>query len=263
MHKSEAISIPLTTVAAIGEIGPVDRDIDGKTSTGGIRGPFVIEDTKPNSAPTYPVLWAHDAQRERTMSFEGDSEALPRKGATQEEQETIDKKIASVWATASHCHCNRDFRFNSQSTGMQFTPRRTIGGRAWVSIRLSSVKQEKILVLWGNTSLGLLLHWWHANKQQPGRGTVSKSPLQSLPILDVTALDPKQSAEAVKLFDAMCGLDLLPLHQIDQDPIRRDLDEKFARDVLGLPQSITDPGGSLELLRMKIALEPSIRGQKV
>ena len=88
------------------------------------------------------------------------------KDPTPEEQTIVDRKVENIWDTASHCHFNRDFRFNSQSTGMQFTPRKTIGGRAWLSISLSSVDQEKALVVWANTSLGLLLHWWHANKQQ-------------------------------------------------------------------------------------------------
>lgn len=262
MDKSEAVAIPLTTIATIGEIGPIHRDINGKTPTGGIRGPFAIEDTKPNSAPTYPVLWAHDARREQAMSFDGDSEGYPLKGTTAKEQASIDSKVLSIWATASHCHCNLDFRFNSQSTGMQFTPRRTIGGRAWLSLSLSAVDQEKALVLWANTSLGLLLHWWYANKQQPGRGSMGKSALQDLPVLDVGALKPKQLANAVKVFDVMSKRPLLPLHEIDKDPVRREMDEKFALTVLDLPESIYKPGGPLELLRMKLSREPSIRGQK-
>lgn len=145
---------------------------------------------------------------------------------------------------------------------MQFTSRLTIGGRAWLSIRLDSTEQEKALVLWGNTSLGLLLHWWHANKQQSGRGNIGKSALQTLPVLDVTALKPKQLAEAVKLFDAMSGQPFLPMHEIDIDPVRKELDEKFARKVLGLAAPIILPGGPLELLRMKLSREPSIRGHK-
>ena len=203
MDKSEIVDIPMTAVAKIGEIGPYHADINGDTSTGGIRGPFDIFPIKPNSVPTYPVLWSHDAERERTLSFEGDSEGFPRQGSGSGEQAIVDLKVKSIWNTASHCHFNRDFRFNSQSTGMQFTPRKTIGGRAWLSIKLSSVDQEKALVLWANTSLGLLLHWWHGNKQQPGRGSIGKLMLQTLPILDVTALEPKLLAEAVKLFDAM------------------------------------------------------------
>jgi hypothetical protein len=145
---------------------------------------------------------------------------------------------------------------------MQFTPRRTIGGRAWLSIRLSSAEQEKALVLWANTSFGLLLHWWHANKQQVGRGNIGKSALQGLPVLDVTALKPNQLAEAVKLFDAMSGRHLLPLHEVDKDPVRWELDEKFARDVLDLAAPIYISGGPIELLRMKLSREPSIRGRK-
>ena len=262
MNKSEIVDIPLTTVAKIGEIGPYHADINGNTLTGGIRGPFDIFPIKPNSVPTYPVLWSHDAESERTMSFDGDCEGLPRQGSRSGEQAIVDLKVASIWNTASHCHFNRDFRFNSQSTGMQFTPRKTIGGRAWLSIRLSSVDQEKALVLWANTSLGLLLHWWYANKQQSGRGSIGKSMLQTLPILDVTDLEPKLLAEAVKLFDAMSEQPLLPLHELDRDPVRKELDEAFARNVLRLPEPIFRSGGPLELLRMKLSREPSIRGSK-
>ena len=262
MDKSEIVDMPLTTVAKIGEIGPYPLDINGNTSTGGIRGPFDISPITPNRVPTYPVLWAHDAERERTMSFEGDSEGFPRQGSTSGEQAIVDLKVKSVWNTASHCHFNRDFRFNSQSTAMQFTPQKTIGGHAWPSISLSSMDQEKVLVLWANTSLGLLLHWYHANRQQSGRGRIAKTMLKTLPILDVTTLEPKLLAEAVKLFDAMCEQSLLPLHEIDSDPIRKELDEAFARDVLRLPESILASGGPLELLRRKLSQEPSIRGGK-
>lgn len=256
MDRIEAADIPITSVATIGQIGPYHADICGSTSTGGIRGPFERSPITPNSAPTYPILWSHEAKSQQAMSFDADSEGLPRRGATPTEQEIVDQKIASVWATASHCHFNRDFRFNSQSTGMQFTFRRTLGGRAW------SIEQEKALVLWANTSLGLLLRWWHSNKQQSGRGSIGKMTLQTLPVLDVTALKPEQLVEAAKLFDRMSGQNLLPLHEIDSDPIRKQLDEGFARNVLGLAEPILSSGGPLELLRMKMASEPSIRGAK-
>jgi hypothetical protein len=262
MTESDAVDLPITTVAAIGEIGPYHMDINGKGSGGGIRGPFTISDLQPGSIPTYPVLWSHDAEREHTMMFDADSEGLPLVGSNARQQAVISQKVREVWATASNCHFNRDFRFNSQSTGMQFTPRKTIGGRAWLSIRLASVEQEKALVAWANTSLGLLLYWWHANKQQSGRGSIGKSALQSLPVLDVTALQPAQLAEAVRVFDNMSEQQLSPLHEIGSDPVRRRLDVDFARDVLGLAASTFATGGPLELLRMKLGQEPSIRGGK-
>ena len=262
MTNSEIVEKPITTVANIGKIGPYHADINYNTLAGGIRGPFDIFPIEPNSVPTYPVLWAHNAARERTMSFGGDREGVPRQGATPEEQAIVDRKVEDVWNTASHCHFNHSFGFNYQSTGMQFTPRKTIGGRAWLSISLASVDQEKALVVWANTSLGLLLHWWHSNKQQPGRGIVGKNMLHTLPILDVTALEPRLLAEAVKLFDSMSEQRLLPLHELDTDPVRKELDEAFARNVLRLPESILASGGPLELLRAKLSQEPSIRGSK-
>jgi hypothetical protein len=65
-----------------------------------------------------------------------------------------------------------------------------------------------------------------------------------------------------KLFDEMSGKNLLPVHEIDHDIVRRELDGKFAKNVLGLAETIITPGGPLELLRMKLSREPSIRGHK-
>jgi hypothetical protein len=260
MSKSDATNVAISTVQGIGEIGPLDRDINGRTPQGGIRGPFDTVPVEPGGASTYPVLWAHDADRERTMAFSADCQGIPRHGATAAERAALALKVSSVWDTASHCHFNRDFRFNSQSTGMQFTPRKTIGGRAWLSIKLSCVEQEKALVLWANTSLGMLLRWWHSNKNQAGRGNIGKSMLQTLPVLDVTSLNPTELKAAVEIFDAMSGLQLLPLHMIDKDAVRHKLDARFALEVLGLPPSIVEVGGPIELIRMKLAQEPSIRG---
>ena len=241
MDEAGAAPIPITTVEAIGKIGPYHADINGRTSTGGIRGPFDIEPLKPHDEPTYPVIWAHDTEEQRAISFPGESQGLPRKGASKHEKTIINEKVASVWASASHCHFNRDFRFNSQSTGMQFTPKKTIGGRAWISIQLATVQQEKALVLWANTSLGFLLHWHHANRQQSGRGSIGVLPLKTLPVLDVTALKP---------------------NRLDDDLVRRELDERFGTEVIGLPRALFTEGGPVDLLRRKLSAEPSVRGNK-
>lgn len=262
MNELDTVKIPITTVGAIGDIGPYHADINGNDSTGGIRGPFKVSSVKPDSVPTYPVLWSHDANRERMISFDADCEGTPRRGRHKKEQAAVALKVQNVWNSASHCHFNRDFRFNSQSTGMQYTPRRTVGGRAWLSIRLSSSEKEQALVLWANTSLGLLLHWWHANKQQSGRGSIGKSALQNLPVLDVTTLTQEQLANSATLFKAMSKKSFLPFHVIDSDPIRKELDDAFGRDILKLSEPILMSGGPLEILRMKLSREPSIRGGK-
>lgn len=83
-----------------------------------------------------------------------------------------------------------------------------------------------------------------------------------LPILNIAALTSRQLETAVKLFDEMCEKSLLPLHEIDKDSVRKELDERFAREVLGVPESMLKPDGALDVLRRKLAQEPSIRGNK-
>jgi len=240
-------------------LGPVHRDVSQKNRDGSVRGPFDRQHIVKNKIPTYPILWAHDANRERTMMFDADTEGVPYVVQTDKEKEAMRIKIEKVLATATHCHANLDFRFNSQSTAMQFTPLKTIGGRAWLSVLLPTPAHEKALVLWSNTSLGLLLFWWHSSRQQAGRGIITKETLHTLPVLDVTALTADQLAEAGKLFDEFCEKPLMPVHEMVNDPIRKALDEQFITRVLGLPASLFVP---LELLRQKLSHEPSIRGGK-
>lgn len=263
MQESAAIELPISTIGAIGEIGPYHSDIDGSTAKGGIRGPFVVTDLQDGAAPTYPVLWTHDATRETTLMFPADCEAQVRQPKNGAEKLVINHKVAAIWATASHCHFNQNFRFNSQPTAMQFTHHRTIGGRAWISIRLASPEQEKALTVWGNTTLGLLLHWYHANKQQAGRGNIGRTSLEDLPVLDVTALTPRQLRAATAIFDAFAKKHLRRFSEIDHDPVREELDRRFAVEVLGMSLDAVQPGGVLDLVRRKLAQEPSISGGQI
>ena len=260
--KKNAIPVSIVPVSGIGKVGPYHSDINGNTADGGIRGPFLIENLKTNVAPTYPVLWSHDANRERWMEFGADSEGVIRQGSNTIEDTDVKNKADRIWAMASYCHFNTDFRFNSQSTAMQFTSKKTIGGRAWPSISLANAEQEKALTLWANSTFGLLLHWWHANKQQAGRGSIGVSAITSLPVLDVTKLSKDALAKAVAIFDDMKHKELRPVNEIAQDAVRAEIDTRLATEVLGFPPELAATDGPLALLRQKLALEPSIAGSK-
>jgi hypothetical protein len=263
MAKANVVKVPITSLSKIGQIGPYHMDINGNTSDGKIRGPFQVEKLKTLAAPTYPVLWWHDAKRERCLEFSADSEGIIRPGSTPQEDSVIREKAEKIWETASHCHFNRDFQFNSESTGMQFTANLTIGGHAWPTVKLEKVEQEKAIVVWANSSLGIFLHWWHANKQQSGRGRIGISSLESLPVLDVTKLSPQALAKAVAIFDDLKHKELRPINEISVDLVRQEIDTRICTEVLGFPAELVAPDGPLALLRHKLALEPSITGGKL
>jgi hypothetical protein len=256
--KRNTVPVSIVTVSGIGRIGPLHMDINYNDSSGGIRGPFRIEPLRAKAAPTYPVLWAHDAKRERSMEFEADSEGMIRQGKDSDEDRFVREKASRIWEISSHCHFNRDFRFNSQSTAMQFTNKKTIGGRAWPSIKLATIEHEKALVLWGNSSLGILLHWWHANKQQAGRGSIGVSALASLPVLAVTKLSGEALSKMVAIFDDTKYKELQPVNEIARDAVRAEIDAGLA-----FPTQLVAPDGPLALLRQKLALEPSVTGSKL
>ena len=247
----------MTTVEVIGRIGPSHRNVNQKYG-----GPFELRSLHSDIVPTYPILWAHDSDRERTMVFEADHDGIPYQASSKEEQRRVDKEVASIFSTASYCHSNLDFQFDAQSTSIQFTKRKTIGGRAWISIQLPTEEHEKAMVMWGNTTFGLLMFWWHSSKQQRRRGILTKTTLATLPILDITALTPEQLQTASRIFDETCKLPLKPLHELHIDENRKLLDRRFYGEVLGLPAAILADGGPLDILRTKLSQEPSIRGSK-
>ena len=263
MGKEDRCHLDIQPLVDIGaEIGPYHADIGSKTRQDPPRGPFRIVGVKPGEVPTYPSLWAHKAAEQRPICFEADSQGVAVRGRTADEQDAMDKKLARIWASASHVHFNRDFRFTSQSTSMQFTPRKTIGGAAWISVSLSSVQQEKALALWANTSIAFLLHWQHANREQSGRGRIGVRPLQTLPVFNVTLLNNEQLNAAAKLFAEIASQDLLPMYQLDTDCVRCELDERFGREVLNLPATLFARSGPVDIMRRKLAAEPSVRGNK-
>ncbi len=263
MAEQVETPLPLKRVGdMIAFIGPYHADINWSSSGGAIRGPFKLKPTKSPQKVTYPILWSHDADRERAICFEADNEGIVRPGKTQDEKDRILEKVNAVVATASHLHFNQNFRFNSQSTAMQYTQRRTIGGRAWMTLRFPDEAMEAAVALWGNTTLGLLLHWWQANKQQAGRGNIGKTALANFVCLDPGQLNAEQLCASVELLKALGKLALRPFNEIDLDEARAELDRAFLGDVLGLPAFLFADEGPLALLRRKLAAEPSVAGSK-
>jgi hypothetical protein len=127
---------------------------------------------------------------------------------------------------------------------------------------LASKAEEKALVLWCNTTLGLLMYWWFATKSQPGRGGIAKNALEDFLVLDTSALPTDKLKAAETIFEKFKATPLLPMHELQKDAARHDIDREFMVDVLGLPPSLHQAGGPMELLRLKLACEPSVLGHK-
>ena len=253
-RKNDA-KLPVTRLASLGNRGLLHRDINGNelTPKGKRRGPFDIAPLYgEHSSPTYPVLWSHDAQSEKSLIVTPDHRGIER---TDCEEQAID-----VWnATASRLHFNQDFQINSQPLTACITLENTIGGPAWPNFLCTNAQWEIPLCLWANTTLGLLAFWWRGTRQQSGRARLTLSRLPRLTVLDVTKLTTAQIDHAREIFSAFQNRTFLPANEAFLDTTRQDLDFAILVDLLALPEEIMPP---LALLRKQWCEEPSVHGGK-
>ena len=139
------------------------------------------------------------------------------------------------------------------------TDRPTIGGRAWPNFLCTDHRWEHPIVLWANTTLGLLAFWLIGTRQQKGRAIITISKLPSLAALDARQLSTAQIDQAHDIFKRFKDREFLPANEAWHDEARQDLDRTILIDLLGLPEDIMEP---LALLRLQWCAEPSVHGGK-
>ena len=244
------LQLEVDSLVGTGSLGFHHLDIAGLPSSGPPQGPFSKTDPN-NPTSTYPCLWNHTAKNETRIVCQPDSQLVVRQG--------MEEKAALVWATASRSHLNLDFRFNSQPLGVAFTERESIGGRAWPNVIFNDSRFDFAFTIWSNCTLGLLMHWWHSNRQHAGRGTTTIRAADSLPVLDFRALSDDQLATAEAIFNDFRDREFKPAYLADADPNRALLDRRVVCDLLGLDESIYE---GVRRLSAKWCAEPSVHGGK-
>ena len=125
-----------------------------------------------------------------------------------------DEKANDVWqSTASRLHFNLDFRINSQPLAACLTPEKSIGGTAWPNFQCKDKRWEIPLVLWANTTLGLIAFWWIGSRQHPGRARLTISRLSDLTVLDTLTLTSEQLDIADSIFEKFKTRKFLPANE--------------------------------------------------
>ena len=240
-----ALDLPM---ALLGEIGR--RGLDSQMFISEAHnGPFTKTPPMPNA--TYPALWNHNARNETRIVCEPDSQLMVRIG--------MEGRVGQVWDTASHCHINREFTFGSQALAVAFTERVSAGGTAWPNVIFNDARFDYAFAVWGNSTLGLLMHWWRSTRQQSSKAAITIRSAETLPTLDLRALTDAQLAAARDIFDDFRDRELQPAYIADADPNRALLDRRVVCDMLGFDQSVY---AAVRGLAAKWCAEPSVHGGK-
>ncbi len=243
--ESNSYELPTVPLRQVGERG-LDSQLFISEAH---KGPFIKDTIRPTA--TYPSLWNHNAAKETRMICIPDSQMRVRPG--------MEAKASELWATASRVHLNRDFRFTSQPLTAAFTEQKSIGGVAWPNVVFSDPRFDYVFTLWCNTTLGLLLFWWHSNRQQSGRGRKTIRSSETLPVMDFRALSDEQLTTAQEIFEEFRDKEFQPAYLADADPNRALLDRRVVCDLLGFDESVYE---GVRRVASKWCAEPSVHGGK-
>ena len=234
----QGASVPLCPLGELGELGPDVRDIfDG------------FEVLREGSTPTdYPAFWGHDARTVTTMLQTPNTYLLP---LTQPRPGRPLRNISLLIGRAGRVIVCERMRLNTQRLIAAWLPEAVLAA-SWWPLRLKAGLDDtagKVLVLWLNSTLGVLL--LIANRVETmGAWTKFKKPtLSAMPVLDVRQLKKGALRRLAQTFDALAEQPLLSLPQMPQDDTRCAIDEAL-RAVLGLPD--------LTPLREAMAREPVV-----
>lgn len=245
--QANSLEIRICSVGNIAGVSAHHRDIHEK----GERGAFDVEKSY-TQTDLYPGLWHLNAPAQRAMVVEPDCHLTPRPNRY--------GKAQNILTRNGRVHFNVIIGFNANSLGVLFTEKPALGISSLPNVVLKKPTYDYVWTLWGNSTLGLLLHWAHSSKQQPGRGASSRTSLLQMPTLDVRCLSDKGLENAERIFHDLKHKRMLPFNESDHDPVRHELDRRLLNEVLDITSE--DAHNAVHRLRELLCAEPSIHGGK-
>lgn len=239
-------SIPMARVEDIATVGFTEPTIKGK------EGAFTVVKGYERTSDGYPALWHAKCEQQRAMVVFPDAHAKIRHNKEAQARRILERN--------SQVHYYLSPTFSATSAIATFTEGPSIGACIITNVAFKARRQEIAWMLWCNSTFGLVCHWLHCGKQQPGRGRLTHTTLKTMPTLDVRQLSEEALSNAETIFERLKYERMLPLNECAHDAVRHELDAALVTKVLG----IQDIGvlASMQTLRELLCAEPSIQGGK-
>ena len=110
---------------------------------------------------------------------------------------------------------------------------------------------SKAICLYFNATLGLLSLLGERDNRKPSYPTFSMDTLRSLPVPNFAELESAERGLLTSWFDWLSSQPLLPLPRMDEDPVRRQIDDVVTK-ALGIDAEW------VSRIRRELAREPSV-----
>jgi hypothetical protein len=228
------LKITLTNLGNLGKLGPDARDIHDGFKRSKIRTEF-------------PALLDHNARDTETIGriINGYLRPLPKAKPGRNL-----RKAKDLWPLSGRIQISERVWMHTQKT-MSIRLNERALSNVWWSFQLTTgiELQEKGLVIWLNSTVGLIMTLAVRNETRGAWIKFKKPNLESLPVLDVGALSEQQLQILSDAFDEVADQPLLPFPQMEHDPVRAKIDAAVSK-ALGLPD--------LSPYRMLLGQEPLV-----
>ncbi|HZP57836.1 MAG TPA: hypothetical protein VFC53_09820 [Dehalococcoidia bacterium] len=231
-------AIAFKRLGGIGRVGPDRRDIHDGFSESTIRTP-------------YPAYWGHDASECVSLATTPNRYLAP---VARAKPGRPLRRVTDLWPKAGRVMLAERMWLHTQRLVSVRLPEAALAN-VWWPFRLQEEdpEAEKALVLWLNSTLGLITLLSFREETRGAWVAFKKPVLEELPVLDVTTLGKTALRAFADAFDKIAQDQLEPLPRMDSDPVRAAIDVAVSR-ILKLPV--------LDVLRNLLAQEPviSLRG---
>lgn len=228
--------LPLCPLRELATLGPDPRDVyDG----------FNLSE---DAITQYPALWGHDASSIQTMKVSPNmhltplSEPLPGRNL---------RRVEDLWPRAGKIMVAQRIRLNTKRLTAVRMRRKALADVWWPLSLLSSLRNqndiEKALVLWFNSTLGLIFLIGMREETEGAWVQYKKPILLSMPVLDVRELGSTKLQALSEVYDALSNRTLKVIPELHTDETRREIDTAFCQ-ILEIPDIST--------LREIVAREP-------
>ena len=238
-------SVPVAELGKLADFGPYEMQIKNPK-----QGLFTIRE-RPSEATDpewelragFPALWRHKSFRNVSLEAHADSllERRPDRDSSDQDQ---------MLARRGRLQLPRDLGMAPQRVAAVVTDTPMLGVSSWISVipRGPGAGKNEALCLWLNSTFGLLLRVMHGNRPYLGRSRVPHELARTMPVLDVDRLSEDQLAAAATVYADLKHRELQGFSALATDPVRRELNERLCREVLGIDPEIV-AGVTRELAR--------------
>jgi hypothetical protein len=242
---AESFHLGLCPLDKLGTIGPDRRDIyDGFSTT---------------TSPTpYPAFWGHDASLVVTLAQAPNVFLAPLSQPAKGRNHL--RSVSDLWPLSGRIIMAEGLRLNTQRLSACLVSEPVLANVWWPFAIREEFDQEqmeqirKSIVLWLNSTLGLLILYAHRTETEGAWIGFKKPTLLQMPVLDVRKLSLLQLSGLADTYDRLSSKHLQPFPHMATDEVRTEMDLAISQ-ALGLPDIAT--------LRTMLGREPVVSMERL